>query len=84
MQGIDDKMVWNVEQSGAMRSFRIMQKRGVVVDSDDFLPVRGTYPEHDLSKVVPKNATIGELKDRRRDSNRKKIDFLNEKFEQRR
>jgi len=22
--GIDDKMVWNVEQSGALRSFRIM------------------------------------------------------------
>jgi len=54
-------MVWNVEQSGAKRSFRIMQKRGVVVDADDFLPIRSTYPEHPLSKEVPKVSTMGEL-----------------------
>ena len=44
-------MVWNVEQSGVQRSFRIMQKRGVVIDSDDFNGIRDTYPEHHLSKI---------------------------------
>lgn len=30
-----------------------MQKRGVIVDAEDFLPVNSTYPEHPLSKVIP-------------------------------
>jgi len=58
-------MVWNVEQSGVQRSFRIMQKRGVVLDQDDFLPLRATYPEHEISKHVPKAATLGELQEQR-------------------
>ena len=70
-------MVWNVEQSGALRSFRIMQKRGVIVDQDDFLPVRGTYPDHPELTKVPNARTIGELKDKRRNSNRMKIDSMN-------
>lgn len=53
--------MWNVEQSGAQRSFRIMQKRGVVLDNDDFLPIRQTYPEHEISKVVPNAKTFDEL-----------------------
>lgn len=31
-----------------------MQKRGVVVDADDFGGVTSTYPEHPLTKNVPK------------------------------
>lgn len=81
MQGIDNKMVWNVEQSGAQRSFRIMQKRGVIIDSDDFLPVRGTYPEHPLSKEVPKVSTVEELQWKRREANRQKIDLAMTSFE---
>lgn len=77
-------MVWNVEQSGALRSFRIMQKRGVIVDADDFLPIRSTYPEHDLTKVVPNARTMDELKDKRRFSMRQKIDQQTQIFEQKR
>ena len=51
-------MVWNVEQSGAQRSFRIMQKRGVVIDSDDLNGIRNTYTEHDLSKINPNARTM--------------------------
>ena len=73
-----------MEQSGAQRSFRIMQKRGVVVDNDDFLPVRGTYPDHPNSSTVPGARTAIELRDRRHASNRKKIDAFNSTFEQKR
>lgn len=82
--GIDNKMVFGVEQSGAQRSFRIMQKRGVILDQDDFLPIRGTYPEHPLSKNQPEVQTLEQLRDRRRDSNRKKIEVFNQSFEQKR
>ena len=58
-------MVWNVDQSGAQRSYRIMQKRGVVVDADDFLPIRQTYPEHPMTKIEPKAKTFVELKGQR-------------------
>jgi hypothetical protein len=30
-----------------------MQKRGVIVDAEDFIHVQTTYPEHPLSKNVP-------------------------------
>ena len=75
-------MVWNVEQSGALRSFRIMQKRGVVLDNDDFLPVRSTYPEHESSKHVPNARTFGELQEQRKFKNRQQIDQNNKNFEQ--
>ena len=34
--GIDDKMVWGVEQSGTNRNYRLMQKRGKIINSEDF------------------------------------------------
>ena len=77
-------MVFGVEQSGAQRSFRIMQKRGVILDQDDFLPIRGTYPEHPISKHSPGVQTLEQLRDRRRDSNRKKIECFNQTFEKKR
>ena len=61
-------MVWNVDSQGPQRSFRIIQKRGVVLDEDDFLPVRSTYPEHPSSSTIPKAATIGEVRQQRRES----------------
>ena len=61
-----------------------MQKRGGVVDADDFLPIRATYPEHPSSKIEPNARTYGELRERRAQSNRKKIDGFNNTFEQKR
>ena len=52
-QGIEKQFVWNIEQAGAQRPFRIMQRRGVIIDAEDFIPITSTYPEHPLSKVVP-------------------------------
>ena len=50
-----------------------MQKRGVVVDADDFAGVTSTYPEHPLTKVVPKVANVEELKQKRADDYRKAV-----------
>ena len=74
-------MVWNVDQSGAQRSYRIMQKRGVILDADDFLPLRQTYPEHHSSKNDPIAKTIPELKNQRLDSNRRKVAANNATFD---
>ena len=60
-QGYEEKFIWNVEASGAQRQFRIMQKRGMMVDSDDFQGVGGTYPEHPLGEVKPDLKTCTEL-----------------------
>ena len=77
-------MVWNVEAQGAQRSFRVMQKRGVVVDADDFLPVRGTYPEHEMTSKVPNASTYGELRQKRKDSSRKQVELANKTFDAKR
>jgi hypothetical protein len=53
--------VWNVEVSGGARPFRLLQKRGVIVDAEDFLPVRGTYPVHPDTLKKPNAATLKEL-----------------------
>jgi hypothetical protein len=34
--GYEEKFIWNVEASGAQRQYRILQKRGVMVDADDY------------------------------------------------
>ena len=43
-----------------------MQKRGVFVDAEDFLPVTSTYPKHPISEHVPTAHTTGELTDQRK------------------
>ena len=43
-----------------------MQKRGVFVDAEDFLPVTSTYPKHPLSDVVPHAVNVEEMKGQRR------------------
>ena len=65
-EGIENKYYWNVEASGAQRPYRIMQKRGAFVDAEDFLPVRDTYEPHPISKVIPTNATLTDLTQKRK------------------
>jgi hypothetical protein len=57
--------VWNVEVSGGTRPYRLMQKRGVIIDAEDFLPVRQTYPEHPDTQKVPNARNQQELKEQR-------------------
>ena len=59
-----------------------MQKRGKVLDNDDFLPIRDTYPEHPMSKITPNARTMGELRDKRNASNKEKIEMMNRTFEE--
>lgn len=47
-----------------------MQKRGVFVDAEDFLPVTGTYPAHPISAHEPNHKTSVELKEARHDAYR--------------
>lgn len=43
------------------RPFRILQKRGAIVDAEDFLPVTDTYPNHPLTESEPDRKTRTEL-----------------------
>ena len=73
-QGHEDKFVWGIEQSGAHRAYRILQKvpdvfltwnlqRGAICDADDFKKVADTYPEHPISRNAPTNKTMAEVKE---------------------
>ena len=46
--------MWNVEVSGGQRPYRLLQKRGVFIDAEDFMPVRTTYPVHPDTLLVPR------------------------------
>ena len=52
---------------GGKRAFRILQKRGKIIDAEDFIPLQETYPKHPLSFKEPKNGikTLSELKEYR-------------------
>jgi len=50
-----------------------MQKRGVFVDAEDFLPVTDTYPKHPISDHVPNAKNVQELKDQRNRSYKKDV-----------
>ena len=82
LKGFEDKFVWNVEKTGAQRPFRILQKRGVIVDAENFIPVTSTYPEHPLSKVLPKAINQQQLKDQRRDAYRLDVYEKTKNFEE--
>lgn len=80
-EGLEDKFVWNIEMQGAHRPYRIIQKRGEIVDCEDFIPVGKTYPTHPLTLVSPGARTIGELKDQRRSATIKEISGKIKNFE---
>lgn len=44
--GIEQNFVWNVEQAGNNRTYRILQKRGKIIDAEDFQSVKDTYPQY--------------------------------------
>ena len=68
MQGYEDKYVWNVEASGAQRPYRILQKRGVIVDAEDYLDIGKTYPKHPLNDIKPKLTSKTELTNFRKET----------------
>ena len=51
--GIADKFVWGIEQAAPTRPYRIMQKRGQIVDAEDFSKVAETYPPKPRSTTPP-------------------------------
>ena len=70
---IEDKYLWNIDNQGGRRQFRLLQKRGKFIDAEDFWPIRDTYPVHPISNVVPHCATLSELKKLRKEENIKQI-----------
>ena len=58
-----------------------MQKRGKLIDAEDFQPFIDTYPPHPLSKIEPKNGikTLRELKEFRKKQNK---DYINTKLKE--
>ena len=65
--GVEKEYVWNLENQGGKRYFRILQKRGKIIDAEDFIPLQDTYPKHPISFKEPKNGikTLSELKEYR-------------------
>ena len=73
--GVERDYVWNLENQGGKRAFRILQKRGKIIDSEDFIPLQDTYPKHPISFIEPKNGikTLTELREYRHRKNRDEI-----------
>ncbi len=79
---IEDNYYWNVDNRIGAKNFRLLQKRGKIIDAEDFLPVRDTYPKHPLSDVKPAYATFTELKEKRKAQTKKEINDKIKKWEE--
>jgi len=79
---IEDNYIWNIDNQGGARPFRLLQKRGKFIDAEDFWPIRDTYPVHPLTKVIPHCATFTELKKLRKEENVKQINKIVSDYEE--
>jgi hypothetical protein len=73
-KNVEDNFVWNLDNQGSNRGYRILQKRGKIVDAEDFMPLRETYPEHPMTSIQPPLKTLNDLKARRKHSTKIDID----------
>ena len=82
--GVENNYIWNLDNRIGEKKFRIMQKRGKIIDAEDFSPLTGTYPPHPLSEVVPPHGvkTLSELKDYRLNETKKEINEKIKKWEE--
>ena len=81
--GVEKEYVWNLENRRGGETFsRILQKRGKIIDADNFLPLQESYPKHPLSFKEPKNGihTLNELKEYRKEQTKKEINEKMKKY----
>ena len=92
---IEDNYVWNLDNQGSNRAYRILQKvknyllfililnfqRGQIIDAEDFLPIQGTYPKHPLSSKIPETKTLTELKQKRIQNVKNEISVKQKKYQ---
>ena len=73
--GVEREYVWNLENQGGKRAFRILQKRGKIIDAENFVPLQESYPKHPISFREPKNGvhTLNELKEYRKNKTREEM-----------
>ena len=80
--GVEREYVWNLENQGGKRAFRILQKRGKIIDAENFVPLQESYPKHPISFREPKNGvhTLNELKEYRKNKTKEEISEKVKKF----
>ena len=81
--GVEREYVWNLENQGGKRAFRILQKRGKIIDAENFVPLQESYPKHPISFKEPKNCiyTLKELKEYRKNKTKEEISEKVKKFQ---
>ena len=81
--GVEREYAWNLENQGGKRAFRIMQKRGKIIDAENFVPLQESYPKHPISFREPKNGiyTLKELKEYRKNKTKEEISEKVKKFQ---
>ena len=82
--GVEREYVWNLENQGGKRAFRILQKRGKIIDAENFVPLQESYPKHPISFREPKNGvhTLSELKEFRKNKTKEEFNEKVKKYQQ--
>jgi hypothetical protein len=78
----EENFVWNVENLGPNNKLRVLQKRGKILQGDDFMPIKDTYPSHPLSSKIPNHESLQKLKESRKLSTKLEVEVKMRKWEE--
>ena len=72
---------WGLDQSGANRGHRVIQKRGKIIKGDDFTVLKDTYPVHSLSQEPRRHINRQDLLMKRKQQNLTELDIANKAWD---
>ena len=72
--GIEKKFLWNLDNQGGKRAFRVMQKRGKIIENENFIALQDTYPKYPFKENENRISSYEKLKEFRKKENIKNFE----------
>lgn len=80
-EGYENNFIWGLESSGPSAN-RVMQKRGEIVQGEDFTNVKKTYPQHYLETQDVKYSSIKDVNKARMISDAQSLAKCKERYDE--
>ena len=68
------KFLWNLDNQGGKGAYRVMQKRGKIIENENFIPLQDTYPKYPFKENENRISSYEKLKEFRKKENIKNIE----------
>ena len=72
--GIEKKFLWNLDNQGGKGAYRVMQKRGKIIENENFIALQDTYPKYPFKENENRICSYEKLKEFRKKENIKNFE----------